>query len=233
MIHDIGLLGLPEKLCVKDEKDMTGPEFKMFSHHPVIGSTCLEAVEKLTDVGKIILYHHEHFDGSGFPAGLKGDKIPLGSRIIGAVSDYCKINTSWPDDFKKIVAKAQRFIGPSAKNLVLTDRKTMIDEIIQKYLLSRGSTIYDPDIVSKLIRRLNATNSSIEGQPKTKKVLSVHFEDLKVGMVLAMTLRTKDGRFVLGGDAVINSSLLPGIKKLAQGQAIKEKIPVWANPHME
>jgi len=104
MINDIGLLGLPEKLCAKDEKDMTGPEFKMYSNHPVIGSICLEAVERLTDVGEIILYHHEHFNGKGFPSGLKGEEIPLGARIIGAVSDYCRINAFWSDDFKMVIA---------------------------------------------------------------------------------------------------------------------------------
>ena len=229
MIHDIGLLGLPEKLCVKDEKDMTGPEFKMFSQHPVIGSICLEAVERLTDVGEIILYHHEHFNGTGFPSGLKREEIPLGSRIIGAVSDYCRINASWPDDFKKVIPKAQRLLGPSAKNLLLTDREALIDEVVRQYFDARSTTYFDPDIVSIILNKIHPDAVDTERKRNNKKVALVHFDDLKIGMVLATTLQTKDGRFILAGDSVINEALLPGIKKLAKGKAIEEKIHVWYN----
>jgi response regulator RpfG family c-di-GMP phosphodiesterase len=229
MIHDIGLLGLPEKLCVKDEKDMTGPEFKMFSHHPVIGSICLEAVERLTDVGKIILYHHEHFNGKGFPSGLKGEEIPWGSRIIGAVSDYCRINAFWPDDFKKVIAKAQRLLGPSAKNLLLTDREALIDEVVLQYFDARSTTYYDPDIVSIILNKIHPDAMDTERKRNNEKVTLVHFDDLEIGMVLATTLQTKDGRLMLAGDTVINEALLAGIKKLAKGKAIEEKIHIRVN----
>ena len=229
MIHDIGLLGLPDKLCEKDEKDMTGSEFKIYSHHPVIGSICLEAVERLTDVGEIILCHHEHFNGKGFPSGLKGEEIPLGSRIIGAVSDYCRINAFWPDDFKKVIAKAQRLLGPPANNIELTNREALIDEVVRKYFDLRTSTYYDPDIVSIILNKIHADSVGSEGKRNGKKSAMVHFNDLKVGMVLASTLYTNDGRRILAGDKVINKALLDGIKKLAQGKAIEEKIEVWDN----
>lgn len=229
MIHDIGLLGMPEKLCVKDEKDMTGPELKMFSQHPVIGSMCLEAVERLTDVGEIILYHHEHFDGTGFPNGLKRAEIPLGSRIIGAVSDYCRINASWPDDFKKVIAKAQRLLGRSAKNLLLTDREALIDEVVQNYFNFRSNRHYDPDIVSIILNRIHKNAADTEGKRDNENAALVHSDNLKTGMVLATTLRTKDGRLVLAEDTAINKTLLAGIKKLVKGKAIEEKIHVWVN----
>jgi hypothetical protein len=226
MIHDIGLLGLPEKLCVKDEKDMTGSEFNMFSHHPVIGSICLEAVERLTDVGEMILYHHEQFNGTGFPSGLKGEEIPLGSRIIGAVSDYCRINAFWPDDFKKVIAKAQRLLGPSANNLLLTDREALIDEVVRHYFDSRSTKNYDPSIVSIILNKIHADSVDNGEKRNNKKATLVHFNDLKIGMVLATTLHTKDGRLILAGDTVITEALLAGINKLAKGKAIEEKINI-------
>ena len=62
-----------------------------------------------------------------------------------------------------------------------------------------------------------------------KKVTLVHFDDLKIGMVLATTLHTKDGRFIVANDTVINEALLQGIKKLAKGKAIEEKIHIRVN----
>ena len=226
MIHDIGLLGLPEKLCVKDKKDMTGAEFTMFSHHPVIGSICLEAVDRLTEVGEIILYHHEQFNGKGFPSGLKGEEIPLGSRIIGAVSDYCRINAFWPDDFKNIIAKAQRLLGPSAKNLMLTERDALIDEIVRQYFHSRSTTYYDPDIVSIILNKIHANPLGTAEKRNSDKGALVHFNDLKIGMVLATTLQTKEGRFILAADTVISKVLLAGLIKLAKAKAIEEKLNI-------
>ncbi|MBT8359114.1 MAG: response regulator [Desulfobacterales bacterium] len=227
MIHDIGLLGLPEKLCAMDEKDMSGTEFKMYSNHPVIGSICLEAVERLAEVGEMILYHHERFNGKGFPSGLKGKEIPLGARIIGAVSDYSRINAFWPDEIKMVIAKAQRMLGPSAKNLILTDREALIDEVVRLYFDSRSPSYYDPDIVSIILDKIHTGAMDTEGKHNNKKVAPVHFDDLKAGMLLATTLNTKDGRLILPGDTVINEALLEGIKKLAKGKAIEEKIDVW------
>ena len=229
MIHDIGLLGMPGKLYEKDEKDMTGAEFKTFSNHPVIGSISLEAVERLTDVGEIILYHHEHFNGKGFPSGLKGEEIPLGSRIIGAVSDYCRINAFWPDDINKVIGKAQRLLGQSAKNLLLTDREALIDEVVRQYFNLRSTKYYDPDIVSIILNKIHTDTLITEIKRKNKKVILVHFDDLKIGMVLATTLNTKDGRLILAGDTVISEALLEGLKKLARGNAIEEKIHIRVN----
>jgi response regulator RpfG family c-di-GMP phosphodiesterase len=229
MIHDIGLLGLPEKLFSKDKKDMTDLEFNMFSHHPIIGSICLEAVDRLTDVSEIILYHHEQFNGNGFPSGLKGEQIPLGSRIIGAVSDYCRINVFWPDNLKKVIAKAQRLLGPSAKNLLLTERDALIDEVVRQYFNSRSTIYYDPDIVSIILNKIHADPVDTEGNRNNKKVALVHFDNLKIGMVLATTLNTKDGRLILAGGTVIKAAVLTGIMKLAKGKAIEEKIPIRVN----
>ncbi len=225
MIHDIGLIGLPENVWQKDEKEMTKEEFNAFSHHPVIASVCLETVEQLDEIGRIILHHHEHFDGRGFPAGLQGSNIPLGARIIGPIGDYFRSMSFWPDSIAKIYVKAQKLIGPIAKKLVVTeDRESLIREIKKEVLQIRTATMYDPEVIEKLIKRL-----PLFGKDGAQhQLIFVHYDKLKIGMTLARDLQTKDGRFVLGGNTILNKNLVDGITKLAAGKAIEEEIQIFA-----
>lgn len=121
MIHDIGLLGLPERILIKDENEMDEKEFRVFSQHPVIASICLESVDRLAKVGETILYHHERYDGKGFPNGIRGEEIPLGSRILLAVSDYCWILHTWPKDNKQIIDRAQKYFSSTKKDFISTE----------------------------------------------------------------------------------------------------------------
>ena len=226
MIHDIGLIGLPEHVWKKDDKEMSADELNAYSHHPVIASVCLETVERLSDIGEIILHHHEHFDGSGFPAGLKGDEIPLGARIIGPIGDYFRSMSQWPDSLTKINAKVFKLIGPQAKNLnIVEDRDELIHMLKGEILRSRATSFYDPEVISKLIGRLVFTKNG--GGKGLWRLL--HYDELKTGMKLAKELRTKDGRFVLAADTILSENLIRGIKRLASGEAIKEEVYIFSS----
>lgn len=85
ILHDIGLLSIPEEVLNKREK-LTDEEWNMIRKHPVIGYNLLRGIPSLNQVSKLILYHHERYDGKGYPCGLRGDAIPIGARII-AVAD--------------------------------------------------------------------------------------------------------------------------------------------------
>ncbi len=85
LLHDIGMIGVSDDILAKVEKLTTDEydEIKKHVHHSV---KILDDIKQLADVVEIIKYHHEFFDGTGYPYGLKGEEIPIGSRII-AVSD--------------------------------------------------------------------------------------------------------------------------------------------------
>ena len=87
ILHDIGKMGIRESILRK-----TGPldqsEREVVERHPIIASTILEPIEQLQSAVGYIKYHHEHFDGSGYPERLSGEQIPLGARIIHAVEAY-------------------------------------------------------------------------------------------------------------------------------------------------
>jgi len=80
-IHDIGKVGIDEHILKKNGK-LTLDEYTEMKKHPVIGVRIVQSVPFLEDAIPVIHYHHERYDGEGYPAGLKGDEIPLSARIV-------------------------------------------------------------------------------------------------------------------------------------------------------
>ena len=85
ILHDIGKLGIPDSILNKSDA-LTNEEWEIIREHPVIGYNILKKIPLLGDVSRLILYHHERYDGKGYPHGLKEENIPIGSRLI-AVAD--------------------------------------------------------------------------------------------------------------------------------------------------
>lgn len=80
-LHDIGKIGVPDAVLNKPEK-LSKEEWEFMKRHPQIGADILSKSRHLNELKEIVLYHHERFDGKGYPKGLKGEEIPLGARII-------------------------------------------------------------------------------------------------------------------------------------------------------
>ena len=84
VLHDIGKLAVPEHIISKPGK-LTPEEFEKMKVHPVVGAEILEQVRFPYPVAPIVRSHHEKWDGTGYPDGLAGEEIPIGSRILAAV----------------------------------------------------------------------------------------------------------------------------------------------------
>src|SRR5438067_3449210 len=84
LLHDIGKLAVPEHIISKPGR-LSPEEFEKMKIHPVVGAEILERVQFPYPVVPIVRYHHEKWDGSGYPDGLKGEEIPVGARILSAV----------------------------------------------------------------------------------------------------------------------------------------------------
>src|ERR1017187_3228457 len=84
ILHDIGKLAVPEHIISKPGK-LTAEEFEKMKVHPVVGAEILDRVQFPYDVVPIVRAHHERWNGSGYPYGLKGEEIPLGARILATV----------------------------------------------------------------------------------------------------------------------------------------------------
>ncbi|MBU4554498.1 MAG: response regulator [Eubacteriales bacterium] len=85
LLHDIGKIGVPEQILRK-AATLTVEEFEIVKQHPIIGAKIITPVQALREAVPMVLHHHDRFDGTGYPDGLKGAAIPLGARII-AIAD--------------------------------------------------------------------------------------------------------------------------------------------------
>ena len=87
LLHDIGKIAVPERILEKPSALSTS-EWDFVKQHPRIGQVILDESGGLVEAGKIILHHHEQFGGHGYPHGLRGRDIPLGSRIVSIADAY-------------------------------------------------------------------------------------------------------------------------------------------------
>jgi response regulator RpfG family c-di-GMP phosphodiesterase len=227
MIHDIGLLGSPDRIWAKEEKEIHGAELNIFHEHPVIAQVCLDSVDRLSEISKIVLHHHEHYDGSGFPNGLKGDEIPLESRIIGAAADYCRILYTWPKSTNQIIDRARKYLGTASEGLTGKSPEETIQNVAKKIILVGASQKYDLEVVAKLMKIVEVPSEADEiNEEKLTRTLLFNPEDLKPGMVLEKDLRIKDGRLLLAKGATLKDSAVNIIQRFAEKDLIKGKICV-------
>ena len=87
LLHDIGKIGIPDGIINKTSP-LTDEEFEMVKTHPVIGGDILKTITSVKDIYDGAMYHHEHYDGSGYPEGLYGKGIPEIARIINVADSY-------------------------------------------------------------------------------------------------------------------------------------------------
>ena len=87
LLHDIGKIGVEDRILMKPMR-LDADEQELMRRHPIYGASILEPSASLRPLVRMVLHHHENFDGSGYPEGLRGDAIPLGSRIIIVADAY-------------------------------------------------------------------------------------------------------------------------------------------------
>jgi diguanylate cyclase (GGDEF)-like protein/PAS domain S-box-containing protein len=95
LLHDIGKIGIPEKILFKPDS-LTPGEWGKMKDHSQIGYRIAKNIPDFSSICKEILYHHEKWDGSGYPVGLQGEEIPLLSRIISIIDAYDTMQSKRP-----------------------------------------------------------------------------------------------------------------------------------------
>ncbi len=94
-LHDIGKIGIPERILSKPGP-LTDEEWAIMRTHPVLGAQILDPVKFLKPALPIVEAHHEKWDGSGYPRGLRGEEIPLGARIFALVDAFDAMTSDRP-----------------------------------------------------------------------------------------------------------------------------------------
>ncbi len=95
LLHDIGKVGIPDSILLK-AGELTKEEYHFIKRHPLIGAEIVNACTGLKELVPGVLYHHEHYDGSGYPFGLKGEDIPLLARVISLADSFDAITSDRP-----------------------------------------------------------------------------------------------------------------------------------------
>jgi diguanylate cyclase (GGDEF)-like protein/putative nucleotidyltransferase with HDIG domain len=147
LLHDIGKLAVPEYILNKPGK-LTEAEFAKMKIHPTVGGDILKRVNFPYPVEDIVRYHHEKWDGSGYPKGLKAEQIPLVARIISVVDFY----------------DATRCDRPY--------RKGMKREESLALLRSMVGTAFDPKVVEMFIAHVEEFDRMIDSQDIQEQVAS-------------------------------------------------------------
>ncbi len=127
LLHDMGKLAVPEYILNKPGK-LTPAEFEKMKLHATVGADILSAIEFPYPVVPIVRYHHESWDGSGYPAGLKATDIPIGARILAVVDCFDALTSDRPY------------------------RPRLPDEEALRILVERRGNMYDPLVVDTFVR---------------------------------------------------------------------------------
>lgn len=95
ILHDLGKIGISEKILLK-KSALTKQEFEIIKKHPQIGVDIIRPIQFLHSIIPLIFYHHERWDGKGYPMGLKGKEIPIGARIIAIADAFQALSSDRP-----------------------------------------------------------------------------------------------------------------------------------------
>jgi len=143
LLHDVGKIAVPESILNKPGK-LTDAEFTLIKEHPARGEAILQPVVELKEMARVVRSHHERYDGSGYPDGLKGREIPLGARIMAIADTYDSITSERPY------------------------RKAASHRYAVKEIIGCSGTQFDPEVVEHFLE-IASTLTPDQGQDTTSK----------------------------------------------------------------
>ncbi len=145
LLHDVGKLAIPDEILSKPAA-LTAVEWRTIVEHPRIGQVVLEQAGAIRDAATIVLHHHERFDGAGYPHGLAGADIPIGSRIVAIADAYEAMISERP--YKRAMSHSEA-IAELRRN-----RGVQFDpELVDVFLSLVGTTSRRPAAMVTPLRR--------------------------------------------------------------------------------
>jgi putative nucleotidyltransferase with HDIG domain len=133
LVHDIGKVGIPDTILNKPGP-LDEPEWQLIKKHTLIGFDLLKNLEMYSEAAQVVKYEHEHWDGSGYPEGLKGEQIPLGARIIHVADVYHALTSDRP--YRESQGKPSHYEPAEAVRIIR----------------SESGRQFDPKVVEALVR---------------------------------------------------------------------------------
>jgi diguanylate cyclase (GGDEF)-like protein/putative nucleotidyltransferase with HDIG domain len=182
LLHDVGKLAVPDHIINKPGR-LTPEEFEKMKIHPIVGAEILEKVAFPYPVAPIVRSHHEKWDGSGYPDGLKAEEIPIGARILAAV------------DCLDALASDRQY------------RKALtLDEAMQ-HVADEAGTSFDPKVVDILVKRYAELESLAADDLRTGERSRIHGYKVERGERPAAGFERTSPRRRRGSEADFLSSI--------------------------
>ncbi|VVN99788.1 HD domain-containing phosphohydrolase [Pseudomonas fluorescens] len=181
-LYNIGKLSWSDSMMTAPADLLYHTDRERYRGYPKQSESLLMTLEPMKDAARLILHHQERWDGSGFPDHLKGEAIPLGSRLLKLAVDFIELQ----------------------RGLIL-ERQMNSDEalvFIRKY----AGKLYDPEMVEDFVQVCAAYLSDVTVGDPLVKVLGTH--DLAPGMVLARNLNADNGMLLLNAGKALNGPLV-------------------------
>ena len=155
-LHDIGKIGIPDQILNKPGK-LTQEEFNLIKQHTIIGQDIVKDITIIPHLDEVTRSHHEHYDGSGYPDGLKGNEIPIQARIIAIADSYDAMNS------RRIYRNALSF------------------EQIKEQIKKKSGTQFDPEIAEiflKLMDNKSLLNLELENTQSHENTIDKFISDV-------------------------------------------------------
>lgn len=163
-LHDIGKIGVPDTILNKPTR-LTDEEYSIIQTHTTLGADLLKKVDLISYTAEVAKHHHERYDGSGYPDGLRGEKIPYLARIVAVADAFDAMNS------RRVY------------------RNAMSKEVIRKEIISNRGIQFDPEIADAFIELYDRGAFEIE-DPETGELV----KDTEAGKLLWMVVETMNNR---------------------------------------
>lgn len=196
-LRNTGRIVLPDSLINKPLDLMNKKERDQITKSPVVGQAILMALAPLQDAARLIRCQYERFDGLGLPDGLRGEKIPLGARVLSVVSDYEMVQVG----------------------LIASDKKGV--EAAREYLMLNRGKRYDAAVVDEFFRFLEEEAVSA----KQEKIKLVPSDALVADMVLARDLINESGILMLSEGHVFDQAIIEKVRSFER--TIEEDLVIY------
>lgn len=188
LLHDIGLVGIPKIILAKETADLSEHEMALMKQHPAFAQSAISPIKNLHHAGVLIRSHHERYDGSGYPDGLKGEEIPYGARIIGICDTFDEIANQRSQD-KGSEGAAIYFIKNNRSAVIKGDK----------------GFIFDPQMVDSFIKFMRPEKQAeLEGESEKELPLP----RLREGMVVTRGVFTESGKLLVSRGSVLTGALI-------------------------
>jgi len=190
-LYNIGKLSWTDSMMTTPSDLLHSTERDRYRAYPKQSESLLMTLDPMKDAARLILHHQEHWDGSGFPDRLKGEAIPLGSRLLKLAVDFVELQ----------------------RGLIL-ERQMNSDEALL-YLRQYAGKLYDPELIEDFIK-VCAMVSDITLADPDVKVMGTR--ELAAGMILARNLNADNGMLLLNAGKVLSAPL---VEKLISFEAME------------